>query len=134
MISLVIAGFLWTTGIVSLVLTIVGLVLKSWRLLWVAFTLSFVFTIAAALSIGPLVLLLDALQVASAVALRRSMRWQGWVALISIAALIWFFVVPFQLVLVRFVPLDFLIPMGLVAAVAATLTAPPTGADSTMPA
>lgn len=134
MISLAIAGFLWSTLLVALILTIVRLTLRSWRLLWVAFALSLVFTVAAALSIGPLILLLDSLLLGCAVALRRSMHWRGWIALISTAVLIWFLVVPFQLLVIRFIPLDCLIPMGLVAAIVATLTAPPTSADSSMPA
>ncbi len=127
---LIVAGILWSIGLVSLVLTVVGLALRSWRLLWVAFALSVLFSVAAALSIGPFVLLLVALQLASAVALRRTFDWRGWVALISIAILIWILVFPFQLWVVRFPLLLLLIPVGLFAAIVATLTAPIDRPDS----
>ena len=127
---LIVAGILWSIGLVSLVLTVVGLALRSWRLLWVAFALSVLFSVAAALSIGPFVLLLVALQLASAVALRRTFDWRGWVALISIAILIWILVFPFQVWVVRFPLLLLLIPVGLFAAIVATLTAPIDRPDS----
>ncbi len=121
---LIVAGILWSIGLVSLVLTVVGLALRSWRLLWVAFCFAVVFSVAAALSIGPFVLLLVALQLASAVALRRSFDWRGWVALITTAILIWVLAFPFQVWIIRFPLLLVLIPIGLIAAIVATVTAP----------
>ncbi len=125
---LLVAGILWSMGAVSLVLTVVGLALRSWRLLWMAVLFSLVFTAAAALSIGPFVVLLVALQLASAVALRRSVHWRGWVMLLSTAVLIWILVVPFQLLVSRFLPFFFLVPLGLVAAIVATFAFPPSHA------
>jgi len=127
---LVVVGILWSMGITSLVLTVVSLALRSWRLLWVAIAFSFLFTAAAALSIGPFTLLLVALQLACAVALRWSVHWRGWIMLISSALFIWFLVAPFQIFVGRFLPFFFLVPLGLVAAIVATLIGPSPRPDS----
>lgn len=125
-----VAGILWAIGVVSLLLTVVGLALRSWKLLWVAASIGILFSAAAALSIGPFVLLLVALQLGCAVALRRSFHWRGWSMLISIAILTWFLIVPFQLLVGPFLPLFFLIPIGLIAAAVATATGPSPHPDS----
>lgn len=122
---LTVATVLWSMLVVSVGLTISGFGFRSWRLLWFAALLAILFTAAAALSIGPFTLLLVTLQLAGAVAVRRSVNPLGWVALLAAAALIWFLVVPFQLFVIPFLPLFLLVPLGLASAIAATLIAPP---------
>jgi hypothetical protein len=66
------ATILWTMLGVSIVLTILGLGLRSWPLLAIAAVLSVVFGVLAIFSIGVFVFVLTALQVVSAATLYRS--------------------------------------------------------------
>jgi hypothetical protein len=121
---LVIAELLWSMLATALILTFVGFALRSWKVLWLAAVLSLLFTVAAALSIGPLTLLILGLQLASAVAYRWDAGVRGWLALLSSAGLIWLLSVPAQL---AFGPAPFLfvlIPIGILAAVVATVIGP----------
>lgn len=120
-----VALILWGMLAVSLVLTFAGFSLRSWKVLWAAAALSILFTLAAILSIGPLTLLLVALQLAGAVAFRWSVGARGWLALLGSAGLIWLLAVPVQLAFGPAPLLLLLVPVGILAAIAATMFGPP---------
>ncbi|HET7035585.1 MAG TPA: hypothetical protein VFI42_07885 [Thermomicrobiaceae bacterium] len=118
------AAFLWSWLILSIMLTPEGFDRRSWKLLWLAGLLSFAFSLPAALSIGPVVWLLTAVQVAGAVAFRWRLSWSGWANLMLLGILIWLVVVPANLLLFHWPPLVFLVPLAMVAAAVATLRGP----------
>jgi hypothetical protein len=120
----IIAVVLWSALAASLLVTVVGFARRSWQVLWLAAGLTLFFTLPAALSVGPLTLLLAAVQMASAVAYRWAVGPLGWLALLGTAILGWLIVVPGQLAFGPAPYLLVLIPLGIVAAVAATILGP----------
>lgn len=91
--------------IASAVLLNLGIIEESWKLLWVAAILSLLFSIVTGFSIGPFVFLLTCVQLACALAARWRLGGWGWLGLIAASGLIWCLIVPFQLLVARWVPL-----------------------------
>lgn len=88
-IYLLVASLLWSLLGLSLALSAVALVRNAWRLMALAAVLSFLFSFAALLSIGPFVFLVTCLQIAAAVALARHANGRGWSVAIGSALLVW---------------------------------------------
>lgn len=77
---------LWLSVVVSIVLTVRALVSRSWLTMWVASLCLFPFVLS---SVGIFTILLMALQLAAAGALRRNASAWGWAAFIVSSAIIW---------------------------------------------
>jgi hypothetical protein len=116
-----IAVLLWGFLTASLILTVIGLRRRSWKLLWLAAGLSLVFSIAAGFSIGPLTFLLTCLQLAAVIASRRESGTKGWVLLLLAALLIWIVLVPVQIAGLQW--LSWLLAFPVVVVIAAVATA-----------
>jgi uncharacterized membrane protein len=127
----IIAVVLWSALAASLLLTVVGFARQSWKVLWLAAGLTLFFTLPAALSIGPLTLLLAAVQMGSAVAYRWAVGPLGWLALLGSALFGWLIVVPGQLAFGSAPFLFLLIPLGIIAAAAATIVRPSSRRETT---
>lgn len=121
----IIAVLIWLILAASLLLTIVGFARHSWKALWLAAGLTLAFSVPAMFSVGALTLLLAALQIASAVAFRRSTGALGWLMLLGSAVVGWLIVVPGQLVFGPAPLLVVLIPLGILGAIIATITGSP---------
>ena len=81
-------ALLWATLVASLSATAYGLARQSWPRLLVAALLSLTFSLTA-FSLGFLTLLLTCLQLAAALALRRSAGARGWTILLLLGAFAW---------------------------------------------
>ena len=86
--SAVVTALLWATLVASLSATVYGLARRSWPRLLVAALLSLTFSLTA-FSLGLLTLLLTCLQLAAALALRRSAGARGWTILLLLGAFAW---------------------------------------------
>lgn len=103
--AFLIATALFGLGVIaSILLTVRGLVSKSWAMLWVAALASLVSSIAAIFSIGVLIFLVTCLQLGAAVALRRRAAAHGWVAALLLGLVVWSIVVPLQLLVSDWLP------------------------------
>ncbi len=71
----------------------------SWALMWLAAFLSLAFSIVTGLTIGPFAFLLTCMQFAAAIALRWHLTWRRWMALSFGIFVLWFLLVPVQLIL-----------------------------------
>ncbi len=78
----IVQGALWTLMVVSVLLTLRAIDSGTWLTMWVAALISLAASLIAIWSIGSLIFLLACLQLAAAVAIRRSVDWQGWIALL----------------------------------------------------
>lgn len=78
----VIQEILWVLIVVSLLLTMRALWSGSWQTMWAAALVSLAFCLIAIWSIGSLLFLLTCLQLAAAIAMRRSVDVRGWATLI----------------------------------------------------
>jgi hypothetical protein len=83
---------------VSIVLTVVAIVSRSWLEMWVAALLSLVFSIVAGFSLGPFVFLLTSLQLMSAIGMRWRASGLTWTSLLALGIIIWVALVPLQLI------------------------------------
>ena len=91
-------------SIASILLTIRGLVGKSWQVMWAAALASFVVSIATAMSIGVFILLVTCLQLGAAVALRRKATALGWAVAWLGGLAVWLVVVPLQILVADRLP------------------------------
>jgi hypothetical protein len=80
----IVQGALWALFVVSVLLTLRAIDSGTWLTMWVAALISLVASLIAIWSIGSLIFLLVCLQLVAAVAIRRSVDWQGWIAALSV--------------------------------------------------
>ena len=119
-----VAALLWSILPLSLLLALAALGRRSWRLMLLAVFLSLVFTLAAALSVGPYAALLTNLFVAAALALRWRLSGWGWSILALAALAIWLLIAPLQVFVFRWPPLELLELVAVWGGVIATLVGP----------
>jgi hypothetical protein len=89
----------WCALIASLLLTPLGLLTGSWIIWWIAAHLSVAVSFAGIFSIGAATFLLSCLQLALAIALRRSPGGVEWKIPLLLGLLVWGIVVPGQILL-----------------------------------
>lgn len=83
------AAILWTLLLVSVLRALEALANRSWRTMWFAAACSLVFCIVAGFGLGPFVIVLTFLQLASAVALRVKAGPLGWLGLLLSGIVVW---------------------------------------------
>lgn len=121
---MLVAGILWSFLGVSGLLAVVAAARRSWKLMLLAALLSLLFSLAAILSVGPLSLLLTGLELAVAVGMRREYQTRGMVLVVLAALAVWGMTVPLQVFVIRWPPLELLVPVALVTAIVAILNDP----------
>ena len=87
----------WSALVASVLLTPLALLTGSWFIMWVAALLSTAVSFAGIFSIGPLTFLLTCLQLAAAIALRRSSDEAEWKVWLLVGVGVWAAVVPVQI-------------------------------------
>jgi hypothetical protein len=89
---------MWCALVASVLLTPLALLTGSWFTMWVAALLSTAVSFLGVFSVGPLTFLLTCLQLAGAIALRRSTAEPEWRPWLLLALGVWALVVPLQTV------------------------------------
>ena len=121
---MLVAGILWSFLGVSGLLAIVAAARRSWRLMLLAALFSLLFSLAAILSVGPLSLLLTGLELSLAVGMRRELSARSTFLVVLAAVAVWGVTVPLQVFVIRWPPLELLVPVALVTAIVAILNDP----------
>jgi hypothetical protein len=122
--GLAVAGILWSTIGLFLVVALVAAIRNSWRLMMLATLFSLVFSVAATFSIGPYTLLLTNLALASALGFRWHFQGIGWTLTMTAALAIWILTVPLQLLVFHWPPLQLFELLALLVAAVATFLGP----------